>query len=356
MGNLAKGIARSKAKGDYTKVNLASIPDAFFNVFQSGNLTPTELSEMFGVKKRTIRKWKQTIREDVGFQKEVAMPDEIDIEDLVEERIKKFARKTVKKEAEKCFPIQVLKDGPIAIAHFGDPHVDDDGTNLGLLLKHAELVAKTDGMFGGNVGDVQNNWVGRLGRLYGEQSTSAAESWKLTEHFIKMVPWLYLCGGNHDAWSGAGDPLEYMIGQPTVYANHQVRLNLKFPNKKEIRVNCRHNFKGHSQYNTAHGISKAAMMGWRDHILTAGHTHVSGYQVLKDPMTGLISHAIRCASYKTYDKYAEQLGLADQSIFMCPVTIIDPKYDDNDPRLVTTIFDPYEGADYLTWKRSKKSA
>ena len=92
------------------------------------------------------------------------MPEEIDVEDLVEERLKKFERKTVKKEAEKCFPIKVLKDGPIAIAHFGDPHVDDDGTNLGLLLKHAELVAKTDGMFGGNVGDVQNNWVGRLGR------------------------------------------------------------------------------------------------------------------------------------------------------------------------------------------------
>ena len=54
--------------------------------------------------------------------------------------------------------------------------------------------------------------------------------------------------------------------------------------------------------------------------------------------------------------HAEALGLADQCIFVCPVTVIDPKYDDNDPRLVTTIFDPFEGAEYLTWKRSKKSA
>ncbi len=356
MGTLKQTEKRTKNKYNTSKVHLSNIPPNFFSCYGDESLGPAELASMFGVGKRTIRKWKQTIREDVGFQRKVEMPDEIDIDELVIERVRKFERKTIRKEAEKCFPIEVLKDGPIAIAHFGDPHVDDDGTNLGLLLKHAELVAKTDGMFGGNVGDVQNNWVGRLGRLYGEQSTSAVESWKLTEHFIKMVPWLYLCGGNHDAWSGAGDPLEYMVGQPTVYQNHQVRLNLTFPNGKEVRVNCRHNFKGHSQYNTAHGITKAAMLGWRDHILTAGHTHVSGYQVLKDPMTGLISHAIRCASYKTYDRYAEQLGLADQNIFECPVTIIDPKYDDNDSRLVTTIFDPYEAADYLTWKRSKKNA
>ena len=44
-------------------------------------------------------------------------------------------------------------------------------------------------------------------------------------------------------------------------------------------------------------------------------------------------------------------GLPDQNIFVCPVTIIDPQYADNDPRLITTIFDPFEAADYLTYKR-----
>ena len=356
MGTLGIENERTKKKYDTSNVHLKTIPKEFYDVYMNKEYTPSMLSELFGVGKRQIRKWKKTIRDEIGFQKEMAMPKEIDVEDLVEERVKKFDRKAKKKNYEKLVSINVLQDGPIGIAHFGDPHVDDDGTNIGMLLQHAKLVKKTKGLFGGNVGDVQNNWVGRLGRLYGEQSTSAKESWKLTEHFITMVPWLYLCGGNHDAWSGQGDPLEYMVGQPTVYANHQVRLNLKFPNGKQVRVNCRHNFKGHSMYNTAHGITKAAMMGWRDHILTAGHTHVSGYQVVKDPMSGLISHAIRCGSYKTFDGYAEALGLADQCIFVCPVTIIDPKYDDADPRLVTTVFDPFEGAEYLTWKRSKKTA
>ena len=34
-------------------------------------------------------------------------------------------------------------------------------------------------------------------------------------------------------------------------------------------------------WNTAHGVSKASQMGWKDHILTCGHTHVSGYQVIR---------------------------------------------------------------------------
>ena len=181
-------------------------------------------------------------------------------------------------------------------------------------------------MFGGNIGDNQNNWVGRLARLYGEQSTSAKESWRLTEYFISKVQWLYLVGGNHDAWSGAGDPLEWIVSQQAgLYNNNGVRMNLIFPNKKEVRINARHTFAGHSMWNTAHGLSKAIQMGWRDHVLTAGHTHVSGYQVLKDPASGIISHAIRIASYKEMDRYAEEKGLPDQNIFKCPVTIIDPQ-------------------------------
>jgi hypothetical protein len=274
---------------------------------------------------------------------------------LIENRIKKYALKRNARNAESLINVNINVDGPVGIAHFGDPHIDDDGTNIAELLMHADLIQKTEGMFGGNIGDNQNNWIGRLARLYGEQSTSAKESWRLTEHFISKVDWLYLVGGNHDAWSGPGDPLEWMCSQSNgVFSNNGVRMNLIFPNKKKVRINARHNFTGHSMWNTAHGLIKAIQMGWRDHILTAGHTHVSGYQVLKDPSSGLISHALRIASYKEMDKYADDKGLPDQNIFKCPVTIIDPQYADNDPRLITTIFEPNEGAEYLTWKRSKK--
>ena len=56
---------------------------------------------------------------------------------------------------------------------------------------------------------------------------------------------------------------------------------------------------------------------------------------------------------KDWNRFLLGESLDDRNIFNCPVTIIDPKYADDDNRLVTTIFDPYEAADYLTWKRSR---
>ena len=315
-------------------------------------------AEVMGVHPRTIRKWKAIVKKEKiieDFTVEDTPTGNEPIGELIENRIKKYALISKAKNAEHVVNVKINLDGPVGIAHFGDPHIDDDGTNIAELLSHANLVQNTEGLFGGNIGDNQNNWIGRLGRLYGEQSTSAKESWRLTEHFISQVDWLYLVGGNHDAWSGSGDPLEWICSQKNgIFNNNGVRMNLIFPNKKQVRINARHTFAGHSMWNTAHGLVKAIQMGWRDHILTAGHTHVSGYQVLKDPSSGLISHALRIASYKEMDRYAEEKGLPDQNIFKCPVTIIDPQFADDDPRLVTTFFEPHEASEYLTWKRNKK--
>ncbi|QDP50202.1 MAG: hypothetical protein Tp1102DCM295711_45 [Prokaryotic dsDNA virus sp.] len=290
------------------------------------------------------------------FNQEKNPPNkEMDIEELIKYRVKKFKVKQKRDFYEKLVNININLDGPIGIAHFGDPHVDDDGTDLSEIFAITNLINKTEGMFAGNLGDIQNNWIGRLARLYANQTTTAKESWLLSEHFVKSLEWLYLVGGNHDVWSGDGDPLEFIMrNSETVYSNHGVRINLKFPNKNQVRINARHQFKGNSMWNTAHAISRAIQMGWRDHILTAGHIHVSGYQVLKDPSSGLISHALQVASFKRMDEYANKNGMDDKNIFNCPVTIIDPKYSADDNRLITTIFDPHEGADYLTWKRSQK--
>ena len=92
-------------------------------------------------------------------------------------------------------------------------------------------------------------------------------------------------------------------------------------------------------------------MGWSDHVLTCGHTHVSGYQVVKSPSSGLISHALQVASFKIIDSYADKLGLDDKNIFNCPVTIVDPRYEDDDNRLITTIFNPETACKYLTYLR-----
>lgn len=287
-----------------------------------------------------------------AFEKqELPSPDE-PIEELLERRTQAFLRRDRAEEARKLIQVKVKLDGPIGIVHFGDPHVDDDGCDLPLLRRHLEVVKATEGMFGANVGDLQNNWVGRLSHLWGEQETSKRTAWRLTEWLVRSVQWLYLVGGNHDAWSGAGDPLKWMTqDQAGIFDYDGVRLNLCFPNGKQVRINARHDFRGHSMWNPTHGPAKAAMMGWRDHILTCGHKHESGYQLLKDPASGLISHAIRLAGYKKHDRYGKQLGLPDGTISPAAVTIIDPSRDDDDPGLVTVLHDVERAAQFLTMLR-----
>jgi hypothetical protein len=178
----------------------------------------------------------------------------------------------------------------------------------------------------------------------------------LAEWLLAAMPWLYIVQGNHDAWSGAGDPLKWIASQAgLLYRADGVRLCLQLPSGRAVRVNARHDFQGHSMWNTAHGVSKAVQLGWRDHILTCGHKHTSGYQVLKDPASGLISHALRVASYKRLDRYASEKGLPDQHIFCCPVTIVRPRYSEDNPNFITTLFDPETAALFLKWLRGRKA-
>jgi hypothetical protein len=294
--------------------------------------------------------------EDKPFEVD-ALPDELPTaEELIAQRQKQFARKRDAHEARVLVTVRIQCDGPVGLALLGDPHVDDNGTDIALLQRHVAIINRTDGLFAGNIGDFSNNWVGRLARLYGQQSLSAAEAWVLVEWLVKAVDWCFLIGGNHDCWSGSGDPIKWMAKSARVqYEAHGMRLGLTLPTGRVIRLNARHDFSGRSQWNTAHGPAKAIQLGWRDHIAVCGHTHVSGHQVLRDPATGLISHALRVGSYKTFDSYADEKGLPNQTFMVAPVVVIRPQFADDDNRLITVCYDPETGADFLTFLRKRKS-
>jgi hypothetical protein len=286
------------------------------------------------------------------FEVEALPSSHVSVADLIARRKLQYEQKRKHEEAARLINVKIRMDGPIGILHFGDPHVDDDGTDIFALERHAEIVRKTPGMFGGNIGDSTNNWVGRLARLYGEQSTSAQEAWQLAEWFLNSVDWLYLIGGNHDAWSGAGDPIPWITRNCLgVKQGGQARMGLNFPNGKTVTVNAHHNWPGNSQWNPAHGQMKAAQMGFADHIVISGHKHSCGYGVVKNPATGLISHCIQLGSYKIYDRFAKEMGFKDQHISPCAVTIIDPSA--SEAGQVQMFWEPEEAAEYLTFKRRK---
>jgi hypothetical protein len=66
-------------------------------------------------------------------------------------------------------------------------------------------------------------------------------------------------------------------------------------------------------------------------------------------------HALRIASYKRLDRYAEDLNLVDKSLYVCPVALIDPQATDP-VNFIRWEFDPFEGAERLKWMRARYEA
>lgn len=282
------------------------------------------------------------------------LPDsDLDVDEIIAYRHKIFDRKMRAHQARQLVRIQLKETTAIGLCFFGDPHVDDDGTDLKKLFEDAKTCADTPGMYGMNQGDLQNNWVGRLQRLYAHQTTTVSQSWRIAEKFISMVEWLALVKGNHDLWAGGGDPLDWIMnGSVNIAAEHDVKISLDFKNKRSCRIWMRHDFQGHSMWNTLHGLVKSAQQGNDFHIFSAGHKHIAAHHTEYSPEMGHFWHALRVSGYKVLDGYAPELNLRPVCQMPAAVFIIDPNAKSE---LGFVRFEPdvQEGAEYLTWLRKR---
>lgn len=278
--------------------------------------------------------------------------DDLPVEEIIEMRKREFAQKKKHEEATKLIPIKIKIDGPIGILHFGDPHLDDDGTDIGEAFRHADLTRTVEGLFGANVGDTTNAWVGRLARLYAQQNMGRKRALRVAEHFVKTANWLYMVGGNHDGWAGDDDPIKWIAKQSdALYRPSEARIALHFPNGEVFTINARHDFSGHSQWNPAHGVMKSIQMGDHSELSTCGHKHVSGYGILKHPVDGTVCHALQIGSYKIYDRFAKEKGFRDQSLGPAALTVIDPGLPKTHPDRCKVFWDVDEGVKFLQFKR-----
>lgn len=280
-------------------------------------------------------------------------PSDEPIADLLDRKKTQYARGKASNDFQKLIPIGVKANGPVVIAVIGDPHVDDDGCDIDRLLGDMEIIGSTKGMFALHLGDITNNWVGRLGRLYAHQSTKASDGIRIAEHIFQMAPPLAVVGGNHDLWNEGMSWLQFCVKQSgcDILQSHGVRMSLNFPVGQHVRIHARHDFPGHSQYNPVHGLGKEHLFGMRDHINLAGHKHIDAISAVPSP-EGFIHWMARVSGYKLHDDYAKQGNFKEMKMAPALGLMIDPQAR-MPAELVKPFWDLAEAADYLAFKQRR---
>ena len=274
---------------------------------------------------------------------------EIPIEEVIDNASKQFERRFIAAKAREWMPIHINVRGPYALVFVGDPHLDDDGCNWPLLRRDLDIIRKTDGMFGVGMGDYINNWVGRLARLYGSQNASQHTGWRMVDWFLHTVDWTLLLKGNHDMWSGANDPLDWLFNGRGAMAEWQAKVKFVNPDGHEVRLDAAHSFKGHSQWNPVHGPMKAAKFSGIADLYVQGHHHEWAMFQTEDPGRAKSYWTLKARGYKYIDHYADVHGFGSQTYGASIVAIIDP--DRKGPAAVHCVADIEHGAHLLTLKR-----
>lgn len=288
-----------------------------------------------------------------------ALPDkDVPIETLLDYRRQTFQARHAHKQAAKWRKFRIPTTGPYALMFFGDPHLDDDGCNIPLFEQHAELAATTPSLYAVNIGDSTNNWTGRLARLWAEQDASAETARRLVKHYLadSGIPWLLWLSGNHDLWDGPVGRAVFEQHAPhfVTLEDWQAKVTLVAPNGHELRLWAAHNFKGNSIWNNMHGLERAAQMQDWAHLYVAGHHHDSGVRQGENPHRGFVYNLMRVRGYKFDDSYADHHGFGEYQHGAAGVAVVDP--DANKLNAVTCFLDPFEGADFLAFKRRKAAA
>lgn len=284
---------------------------------------------------------------------EQAPNSELDVEEILSYKRKIYDKKKQAHDFNQLIQVQVKDSKPIAVCVIGDPHIDDDGTDIIALERDLDIIRNTKGMYAGHLGDLTNNWVGRLARLYANQSTTANQAIVLMEWMLNSAPNLFVINGNHDMWNQGADLIKFVMrSQSAINASHGARIALNFADGEQIRINARHDFKGHSQYNPTHGARKEQLWrGDKDHVYVQGHRHHDGASMIPQS-NGDISWSFMVSGYKVIDDYADAHGFTPSQANPSVTLVLNPKAKVK-ADIVKPFWDAQEGADYLTFIRNK---
>ncbi|MEI6439005.1 MAG: hypothetical protein WCO83_02260 [Alphaproteobacteria bacterium] len=282
---------------------------------------------------------------------------EPDAEELIRQLTERHAKRKTHEEAAKLQHVRVNTEGPVAVAFFGDPHVDDPGCAWGDLERDICICRDTPGFMAVNIGDTTNNWVGRLMGLYANQEVTSKQALTLIEWVLTQLPWLVTVGGNHDTWNTQKGDVSEVIHRlqkmPGLYQNVGARMAVHLPSGASFTMNVRHDFPGGSQFNPAHALVRETLFNHRDHILACGHRHTSGYIPIWHNDPARLCHGFRVGTYKDFDHYAKEKGFKESNWARSMAAVIDPAHADDPVRFIKPFFSLEEAAEYLTYLRRR---
>jgi hypothetical protein len=280
-------------------------------------------------------------------------PDE-PLPELLQRLRASYARKRAHADATRLVQVNVNIEGPIGLLIFGDPHLGSPLTNWTKLLRDMDLVKNTPGLFGVNLGDVGDNWAGKLAHLWADNEMSHRTEQRLVRWFLRDIDWLLWLRGNHCFWTGPGDPTPWLAEQEDVIAaDWSQRIELVFPRGRPCRIGAYHGARGSSMWNSVHGAVKQIRLGARDHLVVAGHTH-RGQMLgpIEDDNTGEWSWALNVGSYKDLaDGFSKRIGGEGQNAYPSALVIIDPEAPAEEDFIRLRF--PVAGAAELTWLREQ---
>jgi hypothetical protein len=284
------------------------------------------------------------------------IPDaDIPVEELIQKLERNYQRRAEHVAAKTWARFTLKADGPYVLAVVGDPHLDDPGTDWGLLRRHHALLRR-EHVHGVCLGDVVNNWAGRLQRLYAEQEVTRTQGWKLAQWFFATVPWLVIVKGNHDLWSsshGTGDPLDWMSRGAAMLEDWQAKFEVATPSGHATRIWAAHDFKGTSIYNPLHGPMRAAKFGAGEaDVYVAGHQHhwelFNGEDANKSRRPFWLA---RARGYKFLDAYADQHQFGSQKHGATIGIVVDPTREG--PAGLHCYADLEEAVEVMEWRRAR---
>ena len=282
---------------------------------------------------------------------------ERNLDDLLDAKRKQAILAQEFEEGTKLARIKIHTPGPIGLMIFGDPHIDSYGCDFNLLEAHLKIAkARPETIFPGNIGDIRDNWIGRLAMLVWQNTFAAKETWKLAEWLMSYIKWCWLIRGNHDMWAGDNDPLDWIskLAEIGVDRDSGQRIAFEHPNGVETRLHARHDFPGRSIYNANHGLGREARFGFRDHIIAAGHLHygMDSAEVIGD----VLIQMVRVSGYKRSDQYRHSRGFHPSTIHPAALIIVDPDQPDGSRSRCFVTPTVEEGAAYLDWRRAQFDA